>query len=45
MFDTSIRARFGRIDQAEVFSSTLGDSRKMIDAVSAEGRSAHIKNA
>jgi hypothetical protein len=39
---TRIRARF---DQAEAFAATFGDSRTMIYAVTAEGRSAHIKNA
>lgn len=38
---TRIRARFDRIDQAEAFAA----SRTMIYAVTAEGRSAHIKNA
>lgn len=42
---TRIRARFDRIDQAESFAATFGDSRTMIYAVTAEGRSAHIKNA
>lgn len=42
---TRIRARFDRIDQAEAFAATFGDSRTMIYAVTAEGRSAHIKNA
>lgn len=42
---TRIRARFDRIDQAEDFAATFGDSRTMIYAVTAEGRSAHIKNA
>jgi len=42
---TRIRARFDRIDQAEAFAATFGDSRTMIYAVSAEGCSAHIKNA
>jgi len=41
---TRIRARFDRIDQAEAFAATFGDSRTMIYAVTAEGRSAHIKN-
>jgi hypothetical protein len=30
---------------AEAFAATFGDSRTMIYAVTAEGRSAHIKNA
>ncbi len=42
---TRIRARFDRIDQAEAFAASFGDSRTMIYAVTAEGRSAHIKNA
>jgi hypothetical protein len=42
---TRIRARFDRIDQAEAFAATFGDRRTMIYAVTAEGRSAHIKNA
>ena len=42
---TRIRARFDRMDQAEAFAATFGDSRTMIYAVTAEGRSAHIKNA
>ncbi|WP_103255593.1 hypothetical protein [Tabrizicola aquatica] len=40
-----IRARFDRIDLAEAFAETFCDSRTMIYAVTAEGRSAHIKNA
>ena len=39
------RARFDRIDQAEAFAATFGDSRTMIYAVTTEGCSAHIKNA
>ncbi len=42
---TRIRARFDRMDQAEAFAATFGDSRTMIYAVTAEGLSAHIKNA
>ncbi len=42
---TRIRARFYRIDQAEAFAATFGDSRTMIYAVTDEGGSAHIKNA
>lgn len=42
---TRIRARFDLIDQAEAFAASFGDSRTMIYAVTAEGRSAHIKNA
>ena len=42
---TRIRARFDRIDQAEAIAASFGDSRTMIYAVTAEGRSAHIKNA
>jgi hypothetical protein len=42
---TRIRARFDRIDQAEAFAASFGDSRTMIYAVTAEGHSAHIKNA
>ncbi len=42
---TRIRARFDRIDQAEAFGASFGDSRTMIYAVTAEGCSAHIKNA
>lgn len=42
---TRIRARFDRIDQAEAFAASFGDSRTMIYAVTEEGRSAHIKNA
>lgn len=42
---TRIRARFDRIDQAEAFASTFGDSRTMIYAITAEGHSAHIKYA
>jgi hypothetical protein len=42
---TRIRARFDRIDQAEAFAATFADRRTMIYAVTAEGRSAHIKNA
>ena len=42
---TLIRARFDRIDQAEAFAATFGDSRTMIYAVTTEGCSAHIKNA
>ena len=42
---TRIRARFDRIDQAEAFAATFGDSRTMIYVVTAEGRSAHIKSA
>jgi hypothetical protein len=42
---TRIRAQFDRIDQAEAFAASFGDSRIMIYAVTAEGRSAHIKNA
>ena len=40
-----VHARFDRIDQAEAFAATFGDSRTMIYAITAEGRSAHIKNA
>ena len=40
-----IRERFERIDQAEAFAAGFGDRRTMIYAVTAEGRSAHIKNA
>jgi hypothetical protein len=40
-----IRARFDRMDEAEGFAATFGASRTMIYAVTAEGRSAHIKNA
>jgi hypothetical protein len=42
---TRIRARVDRIDQAEAFAATFGDSRTMIYAVTTEGRSAHIKHA
>ena len=42
---TRIRAQFDRIDQAEAFAASFGDSRTMIYAVTAEGRFAHIKNA
>jgi hypothetical protein len=42
---TRIRARLDRIDQAEAFAASFGDSRTMIYAVTAEGRSTHIKNA
>jgi hypothetical protein len=42
---TRIRARFDRIDEAEAFAASFGDSRTMIYAVTAEGRSGHIKNA
>ncbi|MCA3502995.1 MAG: hypothetical protein IOD05_07065 [Rhodobacter sp.] len=42
---TRIRARFDRMDQAEAFAATFGDRCTMIYAVTAEGRSAHIKNA
>jgi hypothetical protein len=42
---TRVRARFDRNDQAEAFAATFGDSRTMIYAVTAEGRSAHVKNA
>lgn len=40
-----IRARFERMEQAEAFAATYPDCRTMIYAVTAEGRSAHIKNA
>ena len=40
-----IRAEFNRMDQAEAFAATFADRRTMIYAVTAEGRSAHIKNA
>lgn len=42
---TRTRDRFDRMDQAEAFAATFGDRRTMIYAVTAEGRSAHIKNA
>ena len=31
--------------EANCFAATFGDSRTMVYAVTAEGRSAHIKNA
>jgi hypothetical protein len=42
---TRIRARIDRMDQAEAFAGSFGDRRTMIYAVTAEGRSAHTKNA
>ena len=33
------------LDTAEAFAATFSDRRTMIYAVTAEGRSAHIKNA
>ena len=42
---TRIRARFDRMEQAEAFAAAFADRRTMIYAVTAEGRSAHIKNA
>jgi hypothetical protein len=40
-----IRATFATLADAETFAATFGDRRTMIYAVTAEGRSAHIKNA
>jgi hypothetical protein len=34
---TRVRARFDRIDQAEAFAATFGDSRTMIYAVKVSG--------
>jgi hypothetical protein len=39
------RETFATLAQAEAFAATFGDRRTMIYAVTAEGRSAHIKNA
>jgi hypothetical protein len=39
------RETFATLAAAEAFAATFGDSRTMIYAVTAEGRSAHIKNA
>ncbi len=36
---------FATLELAEAFATTFGDRRTMIYAVTAEGRSAHIKNA
>lgn len=40
-----IRARLDRTDQAEAFAAPLGDSPNMIQVVTAEGGSTHIKKA
>ena len=40
-----IRKTFATLADAEAFAATFGDRRTMIYAVTAEGRSAHIKNA
>jgi hypothetical protein len=42
---TRIREAFATLALAEAFAATFGDRRTMIYAVTAEGRSAHIKNA
>jgi hypothetical protein len=42
---TRIRETFATFAAAEAFAAAFGDSRTMIYAVTAEGRSAHIKNA
>jgi hypothetical protein len=42
---TRMRARFDRIDQAEAVAAAFGDSRTVIHAETAEGRSAHIRYA
>lgn len=39
------RATFASLADAEAFAATFGGRRTMIYAVTAEGRSAHIKNA
>jgi hypothetical protein len=39
------RETFPTLVEAEAFAATFGDRRTMIYAVTAEGRSAHIKNA
>jgi hypothetical protein len=39
------RETFATLAQAEAFATTFGDRRTMIYAVTAEGRSVHIKNA
>jgi len=39
------RETFATLALAEAFAATFGDRRTMVYAVTAEGRSAHIKNA
>ena len=39
------RETFSTLELAEAFATTFGDRRTMIYAVTAEGRSAHIKNS
>jgi hypothetical protein len=39
------RETFATLELAEAFATTFGDRRTMIYAVTAEGRSVHIKNA
>jgi hypothetical protein len=39
------RATFPTLAEAETYAAAFGDRRTMVYAVTAEGRSAHIKNA